>query len=339
MSVSVPLGPIMVGVSGLSLTLGETERLMHPWVGGVVLFARNYSDPGQLRGLTDAIHALRSPALVVAVDQEGGRVQRFRKGFSEIPAAGDIGAAFTADPARGLELAGTLGEVLGEELAWAGIDVNFAPVVDLDAGNRSVIGARAFHADPAAVVELAGMYLGGMKKWGVRGVVKHYPGHGSALGDTHTGEVRDNRDLNTIERTDLVVYRGLIELGIEGLMSSHVTYSAVGATPASFAPFWLHHMLRDVLKFQGLVFSDDLSMGAANPAAPLHRRVGGVLEAGCDVALVCNELDHVPAMLGHFHGPPPDPGLERVGGERPAMSPALPAQRAGALARAIEGSR
>jgi len=332
------LGPIMVGVREIKLTSDERRFLRHPWIGGVVLFARNYSDPDQLRALVQAIGAIRAPPLIVAVDQEGGRVQRFREGFSAVPAAGRIGAAYSQDVARGLAIAHAVGDALGEELAWAGIDLNFAPVVDLDAGNHSVIGARAFHADPEAVVDLAQAYLTGMRRWGVHGVVKHFPGHGSALGDTHTGAVEDARDRESIARTDLQVYRMLVERGIEAVMSNHVAYPAVAPGPASFSQHWLRQVLRAELGFQGVVFSDDLSMGAANPADPLSLRVRGVLDGGCGVALVCNELDEVPAMLNGFADVPPRPGLEGFARELTPTPPRRPGRHDAALAEGFGGT-
>lgn len=328
----------MVGIAGRELNSIERAMLSHPWVGGVVLFARNYASPKQLRGLTDEIHRIREPSLVVAVDQEGGTVQRFRAGFSELPDARDIGYAYDKDPALGRELARAVGETLGAELEEAGIDINFAPVLDLDCGNEAIIGARALHREPRVVGQLGQELLRGMQAFGVHGVAKHYPGHGSAPGDTHVHETWDMRPLKTFRTSDFLAYRSLIDAGLEAVMSSHVIYPKVSDDPASFSTFWLRDVLRLELRFRGLVFSDDLSMGAARPSKPLEQRVLGVLAAGCDVALVCNELELIPSVLAALGTSPPIPELERLARRSVTMRP----PRAGlvdVMARAVRGRR
>lgn len=293
------LGPVMVDLAGLELSASDETLLSHPGVGGVVLFARNYASRTQVTDLVSAIHAVRVDdrgPLVVAVDQEGGRVQRFVAEFTAIPAQRSVGALFDATPEAALAAADAMGTVLGCELASVGIDVNFAPVVDLDAGNEKIIGTRAFHRQPEAVARLAGALLSGMKAQGVHGVAKHFPGHGATDGDTHVEVVTDPRALDAIDATDLVVYRALAAAGLRGVMTAHVVYPQVDPLPASFSKRWLSDILRQTVGFEGVVMSDDLSMDAARGAG-FADQLRAALDAGCDVVLSCNDREQIARTL------------------------------------------
>ena len=325
-----PLGRLMIDVSGLSLEPQEREILGHPAVGGVVLFARNYHSSAQVTALITSIHALREPPLVIAVDHEGGRVQRFVDGFTVLPPAGIVGAVYDENSRSGIELSAAVGTVMGSELAGVGIDVDFAPVVDIAGPNASIIGDRALHSNPSTVAILAGRQLAQMRAWGIHGVAKHYPGHGGADGDTHLEGVTDGREYAAVRDRDLVVYEALIAEGLEGVMTAHVTFAQVAPEPATFSHRWLTQELRTGLRFEGLVFSDDLVMTAAQRWGELDARIDAALAAGCDVVLACNAPGEVARLLGKktrlrrwF-----DSGLERLSGQ--GLSAARAQARAGA---------
>jgi beta-N-acetylhexosaminidase len=297
MAIDYPLGPVMVDLAGLEPSSTEREMLAHPLVGGVILFARNYRSPEQLRGLTAAIHAVRSPPLLIAVDHEGGRVQRFLDGFTRLPPMRTLGQVHDRDPLLARSLAGALGVVLAAELMAHGVDFSFAPVLDIDFGSSSVIGDRAFHSDPAAVTSLAGALVGGMARVGMGAVGKHFPGHGHVRADSHHEVPVDERDLATIEANDLVPYRELIGHGLAGVMPAHVIYPKVDSRPAGFSRIWLKDILRGRLGFDGLVFSDDLSMEGASVAGGIVDRGRAALAAGCDLVLMCNAPDEAHRLL------------------------------------------
>jgi beta-N-acetylhexosaminidase len=288
MTIELSLGPVMVDVAGTSLGPDEADLLRHPLVGGVILFARNYESPGQLRALTAAIHALRAPALPIAVDHEGGRVQRFVTGFTRLPAMRAIGRVYERDPALAANLARASGIVLAGELLGHGVDLSFAPVLDIDFGASSVIGDRAFHSTAAGVSALAGALVEGLAAMGMGAVGKHFPGHGWVRADSHLEVPVDDRDLATIEAHDLAPYRALIGKGLTGVMPAHVIYPKVDARPAGFSAVWLQEILRRRLGFDGIVFSDDLSMEGASVAGGIVERGRAALGAGCDMVLVCN---------------------------------------------------
>jgi beta-N-acetylhexosaminidase len=294
------LGPLMVDIEGPVLTEDEAQMLRHSLVGGVVLFARNFTSVPRLTALIDAIHELRSPALVVAVDHEGGRVQRFRDGFTPMPPPGVLGEVFERDPGAGVHAANLFGQVIGSELAAVGVDVNFAPVVDLGGRNERIIGRRALHRDPTVVGMLAGAMLGGMEAHGVGGVAKHYPGHGGADGDTHVQAVCDSRSLEQWYQDDYPVYCALVGRGLTSVMTAHVTFTNIDDMPATFSSRWQRDMLRGELGFVGTVFSDDLSMHAALGADGLCDRFSAALAAGCDVVLACNNRVGVSVLLKQF---------------------------------------
>ena len=300
MGLELPLGPAMIDVVGLDLSPEEREMLAHPLVGGVILFARNYVSREQLRVLTKAIHALRSPPLLIAVDHEGGRVQRFVEGFTRLPPMRALGTVYDQDRALAQNLAGALGVVLAAELAEPGVDFSFTPVVDIDFGSSSVIGDRAFHADPTAVATLASALIAGMARVGMGAVGKHFPGHGYVRADSHHEVPLDERDFAAIEANDLAPYKRLISQGLAGIMPAHVIYPRVDSRPAGFSPVWLKDILRAKLGFDGMIFSDDLSMEGASVAGGIVDRARAALGAGCDMALVCNAPDAAAALLDGY---------------------------------------
>ena len=291
------LGPMMFDVAGTELTDEDRQRLSHPLVGGVILFSRNYRDPAQLAALTADIHALKPAPLLIGVDQEGGRVQRFRDGFTRLPSMRTFGTIWNEHPQRARELARETGYVLASELRAHGVDFSFSPVLDLDYGASSVIGDRAFHANPHAVFELGQAVMLGMKDAGMAACGKHFPGHGYVVADSHVAIPVDDRPLDSISPTDLAPFRLMIEAGLAAIMPAHVIYPHIDAQPAGFSAIWLQKILRQQLHFDGTVFSDDLCMEAAGVAGGVVERVLAALEAGCDMALVCNRPDLADEVL------------------------------------------
>ena len=290
------LGPLMIDVAGTALTAEDRDVLRHPLVGSVILFTRNYLDPQQLQALVADIQALRSPPLLIAVDHEGGRVQRFRPGFSELPPLRRIGHAFDADAQQGLAMARALGWLMAAELIACGLDFSFAPCVDLDYGLSEIIGDRAFHAQPEAVAQLSIAYMHGMRDAGMGATAKHYPGHGAVVADSHVALPVDRRELVDMQ-PDLLPYRRLIANGLPAVMVAHVLYPAVDSVPASFSRRWIEQVLRTELDFGGLVFADDLTMGGASAVGDLVERAQLALAAGCDVLPVCNDRPGVERLL------------------------------------------
>jgi beta-N-acetylhexosaminidase len=286
----------MADIAGLELTQEDRDVLNHPLVGGVILFTRNYHNNEQLRALTTELQALRKrgPRLLIAVDHEGGRVQRFRDGFTRIPAMGWIGQLHAGERDKGLQWARAQAQILGNELAAHGIDLCFAPVLDLDHGVSAVIGDRAFAADPAAVIALAKSFCDGLASAGMAATGKHFPGHGAVAADSHHELPVDARPLREIERTDLKPFVALVRARIPSLMMAHVRYTAVDATPASLSRKWIQGYLRRKLGYRGAVFCDDLSMGGAAVIGSYADRARLALAAGCDMLPVCNNR---PALL------------------------------------------
>jgi len=294
------LGPVMIDVVGVELTADDIRRLMHPLTGGVILFTRNWASSEQLAALTGRIHALRSPALIVAADHEGGRVQRFRDGFTRLPAMRALGREWDRSAQHAKHLAQDIGFVLAAELRAHGVDLSFTPVLDLDYGKSSVIGDRAFHADPFAVAELARGLIVGLKEGGMSAVGKHFPGHGHVQADSHLAIPVDERSYAEIEELDLVPFTRLAQAGLGGVMPAHVIYPRVDAQPAGFSQVWLRTILRERLHFDGVIFSDDLSMEGASVAGGVVERVQAAVRAGCDMALVCNDPDAVDRLYAGF---------------------------------------
>lgn len=282
------LGPVMLDILGPELTSEDEARLTHPLAGGVILFSRNYESPRQLSELTGTIHALRNPPLLIAVDHEGGRVQRFRDGFTRLPPMRELGKIWNEHPHRAKHLAQQVGFVLAAELRACGVDVSFTPVLDVDHGSSSVIGDRAFHSDTQAIAELAHSLMVGMKQAGMATVGKHFPGHGFVRADSHLEVPVDERSYADIEMCDLIPFRQMIDFGLTAVMPAHVIYLQVDELPAGFSRIWLKDILRNKLGFEGCVFSDDLSMEGASGAGGVVARAEAALNAGCDIALVCN---------------------------------------------------
>lgn len=298
------LGPLMIDLAGGALTGPERELLRHPLVGGVLLFTRNYTDPAQLAALVADIHAARTPPLIVAVDHEGGRVQRFRAGFAALPAARRIGHAFDVDARAGLALARQAGWLMAAELRAVGVDISFAPCVDLDLGVSEVIGDRAFHSDPQAVGQLAVAYMHGMRDAGMAATAKHFPGHGAVVADSHLTLPVDRRALADLTG-ELAPYRRLIGNGLPAVMAAHVLFPAVDPAPASLSGRWIRDVLRGELGFQGVVFADDLSMGGAAAAyGDILTRARQALAAGCDMLPVCNSRASVIELVEHLEAEP-----------------------------------
>lgn len=298
------LGPVMLGLEGVELSRQEQELLAHPLVGGVILFARNYQAPAQVAALTAAIHALRQPRLLVAVDHEGGRVQRFRAGFTRLPAVRRLGEIYDQDRMRAKQLARVTGWLMAAELRAVGVDFSFAPVLDLDHGVSGIIGDRAFHQEPESVADLAHAYVSGMQKAGMEGIGKHFPGHGGIAADSHLELPVDPRSLATLAATDMLAFERMIHYGLAALMPAHVCYPAVDAQPAGFSPRWLKGILRQQLEFQGVIFSDDLDMAGAHAAGSPPERASAALAAGCDMVLACNDRQAAIAILDHLRYEP-----------------------------------
>lgn len=297
------LGPVMVDLGGIALEPAEREMLAHPQVGSVILFARNYENPGQLGRLVAEIHAVRSPPLLVAVDQEGGRVQRFRDGFTRLPPLAEIGRRYRSSRAEGLAAARELGWLMAAELRAVGIDMSFAPCVDLDYGVSRVIGDRSLHSDAAAVAELAVAYMLGMRDAGMAATAKHFPGHGAVAADSHVALPVDRREWPDLE-ADFAPYRRMIANGLPAVMVAHVVYPAVDELPASLSRRWIGGVLRGDLGFRGAVFADDLSMAGAAAFGGIAARGALALEAGCDVLPVCNDRAAAAALLDSLKAAP-----------------------------------
>jgi len=325
MTYDIPRGPAMIGIEGLELSAADRERLLHPLVGGAILFSRNYADRAQLSALVGSIRALRDPPLVVAVDHEGGHVQRFRDGFAEIAPMRTLGELWDRNIAAATREATRIGWTIGHELRAHGIDLSFTPVLDLDYGASAVIGDRAFHRNPNAVAHLAVALRRGLAAAGMAACGKHYPGHGYVAADSHTDVPVDPRPFAAIADEDLVPFAALARDGLESMMVAHVVYPAVDDVPAGYSSRWCTEVLRERLGFDGLVFSDDLGMAGAATAGDLVARADAAARAGCDVMLACNDMAAADDLLTRWR-PLPGPELARrwarvagrAGGDCPA---------------------
>ena len=291
------LGPLIIGISGTTLTPDDIERLQHPSVGGVILFTRNFESKDQLIALTDDIHGLRSTPLVIFVDHEGGRVQRFKEGFTKIPAMATLVKRYDESPGAALKVASQVGFVLAAELRACGVDMSFTPVLDIDYGRSEVIGDRSLGKDPVVVTQLAKSLLHGMSLAGMRGCGKHFPGHGWAEADSHFAVPVDDRPLEEILGKDAAPYGLLGSLTLASVMPAHVIYTAVDTLPAGFSPKWIKQILREQLGYQGAVISDDLGMAGAYVAGDIIARAKAALNAGCDAILACNDFDDIATLV------------------------------------------
>jgi beta-N-acetylhexosaminidase len=282
----------MIDIAGQTLTDFDRERLCHPLVGGLILFGRNYRDPAQLAALCEEIHALRHPRLPIAIDHEGGRVQRCREGFTRLPAMRRLGECWEQDQGRALALARAVGVILATELRARGVDFSFTPVLDLDWSRSGVIGDRSFHSDAEVVVALAGALIEGLRSAGMAVCGKHFPGHGWAEADSHVALPVDERSLAELQK-DILPYR---KLQLDAVMPAHVIYSSCDEKCSGFSNYWIDY-LRNNVKFDGVVFSDDLSMEGASVAGDIVDRAEAAWQAGCDMLLVCNAPDAVGELL------------------------------------------
>lgn len=293
---SMKPGPVVLDIEGRRLSAQDRERLLHPLVGMVILFSRNYESPQQLLELTQEIHALRSP-LLIAVDHEGGRVQRFRQGFSAIPPMAALGRLWQQDVLQSCRAAISAGYVMAAELRAHGVDLTFAPVLDLDWGRSGVIGDRAFHADARCVTMLANHLCHGMALAGMSNCGKHFPGHGWAEADSHHAIPTDERTLAALLETDAAPYA--MGASLASVMPAHVVYPQVDAMPAGFSRRWIQDILRKQLGFTGAIFSDDLTMEGARVAGSVTEGAQAALDAGCDFILVCNNSAAADEVLNH----------------------------------------
>lgn len=291
------LGPLMIDVAGLRLSDEDRAALMNPSVGGLILFSRNYQSRDQLRALCDEVRSLPREPLLLAVDHEGGRVQRFREGFTRVPPMRPLGEQYLADDGAACAQAQHWGEVIGSELAEFDIDLCFAPVLDRDCGISGVIGDRAFSDDTAAVAALAGAFRSGLRRHGMASTGKHFPGHGAVAADSHTELPVDERALAEIRESCLQPFAALIRDGLESIMMAHVLYPRVDALPASLSSRWIQDILRSELGFAGALFCDDLSMNGALVVADPVERLQAALSAGCDMVPVCNDRPTVDRLL------------------------------------------
>lgn len=293
-----PRGPVVVDVQGTALTAEDRIRLLNPLVGGVILFARNFENKEQLTKLTRQIHRLKRPRLLIAVDHEGGRVQRFRgDGFTVLPAMAALGKLWMKAPLQAMSIATSAGLVLAAELRACGVDLSFTPVLDLDHGVSDVIGDRAFHRDPRVVAMLARALVQGMAMMGMGSCGKHFPGHGAVTQDSHHDIPVDRRSLTRILKEDAAPYLWLGNMVIPSVMPAHVIYPKVDDQPAGFSSRWIQDILRQRLGYDGVVFSDDLTMEGARVAGDITARAHAALGAGCDMVLVCNRPDLADALL------------------------------------------
>ena len=292
-----PLGPVVLDPAGPVLSDDDRRRLRHPATGGVILFAHNFENPGQLQALSGEIASLREPPLPIGVDHEGGRVQRFAQGFSAIPAMRRLGVLWDRDRQAARRAARAVGTVIAAELAAHGVDFSFTPVLDLDYGSSAVIGERAFHYDPNAVGALAAQLIEGLAGAGMASVGKHFPGHGFAAADSHVAVPTDARPARDIFRKDLVPYQAAIKAGLAAVMPAHVIYPQADAEPAGYSKYWLQEVLRGKLGFEGLIFSDDLSMEGASTAGGIPERARAALDAGCDQVLLCQDPEGQDRLL------------------------------------------
>lgn len=283
------IGPVIIDLMSFTLSVEERELLQHPLVGGVILFTRNFENPGQLKALCQTIRAARTTPLLIAVDQEGGRVQRFREGLISIPPMGDLGRLYDSNEKEALLSAEEYGLIMASELLSLGLDLSFAPVLDLNKDlNNAVVGDRAFHRQPKSVIALASALIKGMNKAGMAATGKHFPGHGSVSIDSHQDMPIDHRDFQTVLQDDLIPFTHFIQQGINAIMAAHILFPEIDDKPVGFSRRWLKEILKHQLHFKGMIFSDDLNMEGASKMGGYPERALTALDAGCDMILICN---------------------------------------------------
>lgn len=311
----MPLGPLMLDIEGLHTTAQDRELLAHPQVGGIILFARNFQTPEQLADLISEIRSVR-PEIIIAVDQEGGRVQRLKEGFTRLPPMRCFGEFYQRDSKRAEQLAKQTGWLMAAEVLAEGIDLSFAPVLDIDCAISDVIGDRAFADVADQVVDLSRAFIQGMHDAGMVATGKHFPGHGSVQADSHVAIPVDERAYESIERLDMVPFKALAS-EMDAVMPAHVIYSQVDSQPAGFSRHWLQRILRQQLGFDGVIFSDDLSMEGASVAGSFADRALSALAAGCDMVLVCNDRPAALEVLDYLTSTPfaPSQRLSRLTGK------------------------
>ncbi|HIF18779.1 MAG TPA: beta-N-acetylhexosaminidase [Cycloclasticus sp.] len=298
----MPLGPLMIDIEDVELSQVDRDILNHPLVGGLILFSRNYESLEQVTLLCDEIHRLRQEPLLIAVDHEGGRVQRFREGFTQIPCMQRLGDVYAEDKQRGLDYAQQVAWLMAAELRQVGVDFSFAPVLDLDYGCSEVIGDRAFSSDKQAVADVAEAFQRGLTDAGMASIGKHFPGHGAVAPDSHVAIPVDERPLEAIMQEDIYPFKQLIAAGMKGIMPAHVIYKQMDESPAGFSDYWLQTVLRKQLGFNGAIFSDDLTMHGASVVGDYVQRATRALQAGGDMALVCNDRSAVEQIIDGLNG-------------------------------------
>ncbi len=285
------IGPVILDLVGTEITSDEREIVQHPSVGGVILFTRNYENPKQLASLCKAIREVRSTPLLIAVDQEGGRVQRFKEGFTHLPSMGAIGQWYDQDHIQALAFAEACAWLMASELLCLGVDMSFAPVLDLNKTVNPAIGDRAFHRNPDCIISLAKAWINGMHAAGMAATGKHFPGHGSVMVDSHVGLPLDERSLHDIKQDDLRTFEALLSTHLDAMMPAHIVFSTVDDKPVGFSSYWLQTILRKQYQFAGMIFSDDLNMHGASLAGDYVNRAKAALFAGCNMVLICNNRE------------------------------------------------
>lgn len=320
----MPLGPLMIDIDGVELSSVDREVLKHPLVGGLILFSRNYESVEQVSLLCEAVHKLRAEPLLIAVDHEGGRVQRFKDGFTQIPSMQSLGKVYMDNPTLGYEYAQQTAWLMAMELRQVGVDFSFAPVLDLDYGCSEIIGDRAFSTDKEIVSALAIAFQRGLTEAGMASIGKHFPGHGAVAPDSHVAIPVDERPLEEIMQNDVYPFKQLIQSGMKGMMPAHVIYQQADSVPAGFSEFWLKQVLRQQLGFGGAIFSDDLSMHGASVVGDFEQRARQTLKAGADMALVCNDRSAVEQVIDRLQGYIINmKSVERIKNMRPITPPLL----------------
>lgn len=320
----MPLGPLMIDIDGVELSSVDREVLKHPLVGGLILFSRNYESVEQVSLLCEAVHKLRAEPLLIAVDHEGGRVQRFKDGFTQIPSMQSLGKVYMDNPTLGYEYAQQTAWLMAMELRQVGVDFSFAPVLDLDYGCSEIIGDRAFSTDKEIVSALAIAFQRGLTEAGMASIGKHFPGHGAVAPDSHVAIPVDERPLEEIMQNDVYPFKQLIQSGMKGMMPAHVIYQQADSVPAGFSEFWLKQVLRQQLGFGGAIFSDDLSMHGASVVGDFEQRARQTLKAGADMALVCNDRSAVEQVIDRLQGYIINmKSVERIKNMRPITPPFL----------------